>query len=277
MKITTMDAALGAEITDLDLTTLTSTEFERIKETLLQRGVVVVRGQTLSPTQYVEFARRFGDIEQYDHLSEFFLPGNPEIIVLSNIVKEGRKIGVGEGGQYWHTDRSYVAKPAWLSVLHAITVPHDQSGKPLGETHFASMTAALSALPEPERGRAETLSAWHQYVYRFTQRDQKMEGISHPIALQHPLTGEKCLYVNKGFTHRVVGLDDTESADLLESLYAHAVKEEFVYRHQWKVGDVLFWDNYSTQHCAIGNYGPDTPRLMWRTTVQGFPLAPNAR
>ena len=92
------------------------------------------------------------------------------------------------------------------------------------------------------------------------------------MVLKHPVTGAPCLYVNKGFTHRIVDVPEEESAALLERLFEHAKREEFVYRHRWQVGDLLIWDNYSTQHRATGGYALPQRRHMWRTTIQGFLL-----
>jgi taurine dioxygenase len=157
-------------------------------------------------------------------------------------------------------------------MLHAIEVPRDATGGPLGDTLFASMTAAAAALSETERQKLVRLSAWHQYVYRFTTADQPLPGVAHPILLRHPLTAAECLYVNSGFTHRILGVAKARGAVLLNQLYAHARRDEFIYRHRWEVGDIVIWDNYSTQHCAVADYGPAQRRHMWRTTIQGFPL-----
>ena len=99
-----------------------------------------------------------------------------------------------------------------------------------------------------------------------------MPGLAHPVIIRHPLSGKEILYVNAGFTHRINELPDAESKALLDSLYAHVADERFLYRHSWKVGDVLIWDNYSTQHLASSDYGPDQHRMMWRTVVKGFPI-----
>jgi taurine dioxygenase len=274
MKINPTGAALGVEVADVDLRTpLPESDRRAIREALLHNGVLFVRGQQLDERQFVEVARLFGEIERYDStLSKYLKPNQPEIIVLSNIVENGQPIGVQDAGTYWHTDRSYVAKPAWSSCLYALEVPHANDGTPLGDTEFANMTAAYHALPPAERERLERLFAWHEYVFRFSEKNESMPGLRQPVVLKHPVTRAPCLYVNKGFTHRIVGLPEGESAALLERLFEHAKREEFIYRHQWQVGDLLIWDNYSTQHRATGGYALPQRRHMWRTTIQGFPL-----
>lgn len=274
MQLRPMGAALGVEVTGVDVRrTLSQADRKAMRDALLANGVLLVRGQQVDEHQFVEFARLFGEIERYDsHLSKHLLPHRPEIIVLSNIEKDGKPIGVVEAGMYWHTDRSYVAKPAWASCLYALEVPHADDGTPLGDTEFASMTAAYQALPAEMRERLGRLSAWHEYVFRFSERNSSLPGLAHPVILRHPVTHTPCLYVNKGFTHRIVELPEPEGTALLEQLYEHARRPEFVYRHRWKVGDLLIWDNYSTQHNATGGYKWPQRRHMWRTTVQGFPL-----
>ncbi len=221
----------------------------------------------------MQAARNFGDIEIYDStLSQYLLPAHPEIIVLSNIEKDGKPIGVVDAGTYWHTDRSYVDQ-AGLVVLPVCTRGSAcRRRTPLGDTEFANMTAAYQALSPAEQERLGKLSAWHEYVFRFSEKNASMPGVSHPIVLKHPLTRAPCLYVNKGFTHRILELPDEEGSALLEKLFEHARREEFVYRHRWQVGDLLMWDNYGTQHRATGGYALPQRRHMWRTTIQGFPL-----
>ena len=274
MKIRRLTDVVGAEVEGVDLSgPVASANLAKIKQAFTDHGVLIVRGQALDADQFIRFARTFGPDEPYGStLSEFLLPGHPEIISLSNIVENGRGLGVQDAGQYWHTDRSYVKQPAWSSMLYARRIPHDDNGEPLGDTLFASTVAALAALPPGERARLGALRAWHEYVFRFSKPNDSLPGVAQPIILRHPLSGAECLYVNAGFTRRVIGFSPAESKSLLERLYAHTARDEFVYRHKWRVGDVLMWDNYSTVHNAVGNYGPHQHRLMWRTTIKGFPL-----
>lgn len=274
MQFKPTGAALGVQVTGTDLRRpLPEADRKAMREALLRSGVLFVRGQQLDEQEFVQFARIFGDIEMYDStLRQYLLPNRPEIIVLSNIEKDGKPIGVVDAGTYWHTDRSYVAKPAWSSCLYALEVPHADDGTPLGDTEFANMTAAYHALPPAEREGLAKLSAWHEYVFRFSEKNSSMPGVSHPVVLSHPVTRAPCLYVNKGFTHRILDVPDEEGKALLEMLFEHVRREEFIYRHRWQAGDLLLWDNYSTQHRATGGYALPQRRHMWRTTIQGFSL-----
>lgn len=272
MNVRPLSPALGAEVSGVSLAApVNDSQREAFRQIFLEHSLLVVRDQQLTPGQLVAFARTFGEIEPYEHLSEFLMEGQPEVIVLSNIKKNGRPIGVQDAGQYWHTDRSYVKTPAWSSVLHARQVPMGDNGEPLGDTEFASMTKAFDDLPPDEQQRLRSLIAVHEYVYRFSKNDGKLQAVEHPLVLEHPITRTPGIFVNAGFTKTVAGLDDARARELLERLYAHVTQDKYVYRHQWRVGDVLMWDNYSTQHRATGGYG-ERPRLMWRTTIQGFAL-----
>ena len=274
MQIRNLDAPLGAEVLGVDFSKPVSAEtFAPIRQAFVDRGVLLVRDQQLTPEQLIALGRNFGPDEPYSStLGEFLMPGHPEIIVLSNIVENGKAAGVNGGGQYWHTDRSYVRQPAWSSVLYSREIPHDEHGAPLGDTEFASTIAAYDALPPDLKAFVDSHWAWHQYVFRFSATNDSMPGVKHPIALPHPVSGRKCLYVNRGFTHHIMDVSAAENEAMLERLYAFQAEPRFVYRHKWRVGDVLMWDNYSTIHNAIPNYGPEHRRLMWRTTIKGFEL-----
>lgn len=274
MNLKPTGCALGIEVEGLDLRQpLSAAESATLKDALVRNGVVFLRGQQLSSQQLVDFARTFGEIESYGStLQQYLLPEQPEIIVLSNIVENGKAIGVVDAGGFWHTDRSYVNKPAWLSCLYALEVPYADDGTPVGDTEFASMTAAVRELAPERRRELEELTAEHQYVFRWSEDNGSMPPVHHPVILKHPVSKEPCLFVNKGFTHRIVGLPQEESRALLDELFDYATQRDFVYRHQWKAGDVLLWDNYATQHLATGGYKLPKRRHLWRTTVQGFDL-----
>lgn len=274
MEVVPLDGALGCEVRGVDVSKpLDDVQAAALKNAFLEHGVMLLRGQKVDEAAFVRFSRYIGDEESYaSTLSAYAPQGWPQIQVLSNMEKGGKAVGVKGAGQYWHTDRSYVRAPAWATVLHALVVPHDDTGTPLGDTVFSDCVAALAALPDELRRTLSTLSAWHEYVFRFSARNDSLPGLAHPVVIRHPLTGKEILYVNAGFTHRIVELPEDEGRALLETLYAHVADPRFTYRHSWKVGDLLVWDNYSTQHLATGDYGPDQSRLMWRTVVKGFPV-----
>lgn len=287
LRIKQFDAPIGAEIAGVDLAReLDARTFDEITRAFHEHGVIVFRDQKMSADQQIEFSRRFGDLD-VNVRSEFNKDGRPEVLVLSNIVENGKAIGVQDAGRYWHTDLCYLKRPARATFLHALEVPM-QDGQPVGDTLFASMTAAYDALSPEMKARLAELQAVQSYRYTYEKkaRDFKLrpglakggdnwipDDVVHPVVRIHPFTGRKCLYVNEGYTTRILGLPEKESAELLKQLIEHAVQPAFVYRHKWQVGDLLMWDNCATQHKAIPDYALPQRRLIERTTVLGPELA----
>lgn len=272
---------LGAEITGIDVGKRMSDEmFERIEDAFHDHCVLVFRNQRLTPQGHTGFSRRFGDLLVHV-MRQYNDPLMPEVLVLSNIVENGKPIGMQDAGQYWHTDLSYTAEPSRCSLLYAVEIPFE-NGVALGDTLFVNTAAAYDALPDDMKAKLARLKATHSYTARYErmekggkrvalEEDQKkaVPEVVHPVVRTHPFTGRKCLYVNEGFTVGIVGMPKDESDELLAQLYKHVTDERFMYRHRWQVGDLLMWDNCSTQHNAIANYGPDQRRHMRRTTVRG--------
>jgi len=283
MRISSADAPLGAEITGIDLGQPTgSATLQEIENVFHDRGVIVFRDQRLTEEQHIAFSRRLGDLEIHV-ATQYLWPGHPEILTVSNIVENGRNIGLADAGQYWHTDLSYLAHPSRCSLLYAREVPV-QDGKVLGDTLFASAAHALDTLPAELRTRIEGKHAIHRYGDRYKKQQaaggrgalaesqlEKVPDVTHPIVRPHPITGRKVLFVNEGFTVEIVGLPQEESEALLRELFAHITRPEALYRHRWRQGDLLMWDNCLAQHKAIRDYELPLRRLMHRTTVSGKP------
>jgi taurine dioxygenase len=270
MNIKPLTDSLGAEVTGVDLSVDLPRHADTLRAAFLDHSVLVVRDQHLTEEQFVRLGRSFGPLEPYEStVKQFLMPDHPDILVLSNMVKDGRPLGIRDAGQYWHTDRSYVEEPAWSSLLHAIRLPVDAAGVTRGDTQFTSTVAAFAALPEAMQERLRGLRAVHRYIYRYSRApEQPLPSVVHPVVLKHPYSGRESLYVNKGFTFCIEGMAQAESDALLEELYAHVAQPRFVYTHKWRVGDVLMWDNFATQHNAVRDYELPLERLMWRTTVR---------
>jgi len=276
-QIRPLDAAVGAEVIGLDLSQpLAEEDFRRIHRAHLDHHVVVFRDQRITPAQQIDFSRRFGALEIHV-LHQFQLAGHPEILIVSNVRENGKPIGLGDAGHFWHSDLSYKEKPSLGSLLHARELPREG-----GDTLFANMHAAWDALPAELQRKVEGLRAEHTYLakYKELQRrspwrpDLTPEQIAQvkpalqPVVRTHPENGRKALFVSEHFTTRIVGLPEDESRALLDELFAHSVKPEFVYRHQWREHDLVFWDNRSLMHLAAGT--PETERrVMYRTTIEG--------
>jgi len=283
MRAKPLNSLCGVEIEDVDLSRdLDDQTFARIEQAFNQRSVVLFRNQRIQHAQHVNFSRRFGELEIHV-LREYVRPEHPEIYVLSNIIENGKPVGIKDAGNYWHTDLSYTRAPSRGSIMYAIEVPHDDSGTPLGDTQFASTAAAYDALSPAMKEKLQGMKAIHRFWDRYI-RERKAAGsdvviseerragtpdVVHPVIRTHPFTGRKCLYVNEGFTIGIVGMPQDESRALLQELFAHCTKPEFTYRHQWRVGDVVMWDNCATLHRATVDYALPQRRLMQRTTLTG--------
>jgi taurine dioxygenase len=272
-------AACGAEIVfDLSQPIGDST-FAELERHFHDNIIVFFRDQHLTEEQQIAFSRRFGELEIHI-VRKYLLPDHPEILLISNIRDEnGEHIGLADAGFTWHSDTSYRKYPSRCSLLLAKEVPH-RDGRPLGDTVFANTIAAYEALPEAMKRRLDGLKAIHRYAMRrridnsprpklTAAQLAETPDIAHPIVRTHPYTGRKALYVTAGECIGVAGMPDDEALDLIAELDAHCVKPEFCYRHQWRVGDLVMWDNASAMHLAICDYALPERRLMHRTTVIG--------
>jgi taurine dioxygenase len=284
---------LGAEIRGVDLSRpFDNDTFSQISKAFFEHQVVVFRNQNITPEQQIAFTRRFGVLEQHVR-KEHRLNGYPEILIVSNVLSEqGKAIGVEDAGRFWHSDLSYKREPSLLSALYALEVPV-KDGVVLGNTDFASTTAAYDALPENLKQRLEGLKNVHSYRFyreknQRAQREEQARGArtvqehvptqdqmntvpdsESPIVRIHPVTGRKGLFINEAHTSHIAGLPKAESDQLITDLCAHIIKPAFRYEHHWQAGDLLMWDNIAAQHKANFNYNLPLRRLMYRTTVRG--------
>jgi alpha-ketoglutarate-dependent taurine dioxygenase len=271
---------LGCRIEDLDLSQpFGERELGVTLRCLADYGVVCFPNQSLDPAGQVAFSRMFGDLEV--HVSGAFQePGHPEMMILSNIVEDGKPIGLADAGQDWHTDMSFSKTIAFVNVLYALKVPR-RDGRPLGATLFASMTAAYDALPDDVKQRIEGRTATHDFE-KFWEMMRQRAGaktsrapmteeqkrqkppVSHAMVMVHPISGRKILYVDPGYTVSIDGMDKQESDELLEFLFRHQLQPQFQYAHHWAEGDLLIWDNLQTLHNAEADYRADEHRLIKR-------------
>ena len=273
-----LSSILGAEILGIDAADLSDDEFAIIHKAHLDHGVIVLRDQHLNPDQHIAFSCRFGDLD-YQVLDQYSLPGHREILVLSNKVKDGKPLGLSDGGRRWHTDMSYNEIPPLGSLLYGLDVPPEG-----GDTKFANMYAAYEALSSSMKERIDGLRAIHDYVRHYAKADQKSGGkrakltddqlatlkpATHPIVRTHPETGRKALYIDEGHTIGIVGMEDAEAKSLLRDLYEHSISPEFIYTHEWRQFDLVFWDNRCLLHQAQPYDQQRYVRHMHRTTVKG--------
>ena len=282
MQLIPTGKMLGARIEGLDLAKpLEEREVEGIIQALGRYGVVSFPRQRLTAREHRDFAARFGELEINVASGAYQEPGIPEVMILSNIVKDGRPIGLADAGQDWHTDMSYSRTIAFANVLYALQVPR-RNGKTLGATEFSSMHAAYDGLPQDLKTRLAGMTVLHDFN-KFWDKMRNEKGskrpplteaqrkakppVSHPIFLTHPITGRKVLYANPGYSVRINELPESESDEILNFLFEHQLKPEYRYRHEWAEGDLLMWENFGTIHNAIADYGPDEHRLVKRCQV----------
>ena len=268
---------LGAEIHGVDVSRrIPDDVFAEIERAFLEFGVIFFRDQQLTPEQHIAFAQRFGRID----INRFFkaVEGYPQIAEVRKEADQKSNIGGG-----WHTDHSYDQIPAKGSVLYARELPDVG-----GDTLFSSMYAAYEALSPGLRTTLEGLKALHSSRHAFGHSAKRLvesdlrgrignpelatQDAIHPVVVTHPETGRKALYVNAGFTLRIDGWSDQESAALLNYLYSHAVRPEFTARFRWRPGSLAIWDNRSTWHLALNDYSGQR-RLLHRITIEGSPLS----
>jgi taurine dioxygenase len=276
-------AGFGLETSDVDIPQLDDARFAEVEAGFFRGQVLVLRGQTLTPEQFVAFARRFGTPEPHV-IDQFHHPDDANILILSNVVIDGEPQGLADAGTYFHTDYSYLAVPARATTLYSIEVP--TSG---GNTLFANQYAAYDDLSAAMKARIEPLVAIHHYGNRNDQDEAsrtvasvltdeqkaKMPLITHPVVRVHPVTGRKALYAVSGSSFGIVGMRDDEARTLLDELATHATQEKYRYSFAYGIGDVVIWDNASLLHSATLT-DPDDPRTLWRITIKEPALAANA-
>lgn len=270
-----LSALFGAETFDVDLSQpLADADFRQLEQAFYAHQVLALRAQHISAAQFASFARRIGPpqphvIDQYHH------PEDPNILILSNVKKDGQPTGLQDAGSYFHTDYSYLAVPARATTLYSRVVP-----KVGGDTLFANQLAAYDDLPDAMKRRIEPLLAIHHYGNRndlneasrtaasVLNEEQKarMPVITHRVARPHPVTGRKALYAVSGSSFGIVGWPDNEARALLDELTAHATQAKYHLSFKYGVGDIVIWDNAALLHSATLT-DPDDARTLWRITL----------
>jgi taurine dioxygenase len=275
---------LGAEITGVDLAgAVDERTVLLVRDAVLRHGLVVLRDQALPLAAQVAFTRRVFPLRPAAKKVNVYAPaGHPEVQVISNIVEDGRRVGFADAGLWWHSDQSWTRNPELFIGLFAVQVPR-RDGVALGDTCWISTTAACAALPAATRERIAALRAVHSYTLMLDrlvelgkltrppltdEQAAEVVDVEQPIVRTHPITGRDILFVNESFTRHVVGGPADESRALLDELFAHLQDPAFRYRHSWREGDYVLWDNAATQHLAVFDYD-DLPRRLHRCGTDG--------
>jgi taurine dioxygenase len=269
--------AFGVEIRGLDLRQpLASATATAVRQLWNAHGIILLRGQDITPQQLIDFSRHFGTLDLHETLAPFRHPQHPELFVLSTIPVDGKPSVSENVGRHWHSDLSYTLRPPLGSIFHAQILP--EVG---GDTMFCSTQAAYAALSPTLQQMIEGREAVHDYmgVENMKKRDPALVAqlraanppIAQPLVRAHNETGAKCLYLSEQMTKRIVGMTERESIPILRMLFEHCVDPLFTYRHQWQKNDIIMWDNRSTMHLALADFAPGAHRYCMRTTILGEP------
>jgi taurine dioxygenase len=268
---------IGAEIQGIDVKTLDPAGFALIYRAWLDSNVLVVRDQNLEIEEFLRYSRCFGLVQPHPSKSTRH-PDHPEITLLG-VNKFGPDGALDmaiyrRGAEGWHTDGAYDQDPFKATQLYALAVPSRG-----GDTLFASMYAAYDALPQPLKRRLEDRRGAFTYGGRqkatalLNEEDRNWTPVFHPIIRSHPETGRKGLYFDPGKILRIEGLDESESDEMIEELTRRMIQPEAEYRHKWRKGDVVIWDNRCSYHRAAGDYPPEEDRIHWRVSIKERPAA----
>jgi taurine dioxygenase len=279
MQIRNLDAALGAQVTGIDVSKAVSrSDIVGIEAAWRERLVVVLHGQDLSDPQLIAFSRNFGELDPPgpNPYGEPFNKEHPELNVISNVVENGKPVGnLGDGEAVWHADMTYVDVPPKAALLHALEVPPPDAG---GNTYFANMFAAYDELPTVLKTAIEGKVAVHDASrnsagmlrkgYSEVADVRQTVGAHHPLVRTDPITRHKALFLGRRPNAYVLGLTVRESEALLDALWLHATQPRFAMCHEWRVGDLLMWNNLSVLH-RRDPFDPKTRRVMHRSQIKG--------
>lgn len=265
---------IGTEIRGVDLSgQVSDRDFDVIYDAWLSTTVLLFPDQKITPDQQIAFTKRFGEIVAYYDPTERAVPDHPEILLLSNLDHNGKLTGKSTSAYLWHADGHYLEEPPCGSLLYARMIP--PTG---GDTWFTNTQRAYELLPETTKdriaGKKLIISRVRSRPYNFPEKPPptpqqiaSWPDVSHEIAKLHPVTGKRSLYVGSNVPWLIEGMSEEESTPLITELQAHAVQPDLVYKHKWRVGDLVMWDNMSSMHKAnpypIGEFG----RIMHRTTI----------
>ena len=271
MKTKCINGALGVEVCDVDLNTISNQLRSDIESLFNKHLVLLFRGQNLTPEAQIGFSKLFGSVKSHPLKTRASVDGHPEVLILEN--QPGRP---GAPNDYWHSDISHSDKPPSATILHSLIVPEGR-----GDTMLCNMVRAYDQLSDHMRNVIQGLEGLHSGMATLERSIANKSDArpidpseikpprAHPIVRSPAGTKQKAIFVNPHFTVGIKGLDAEESDWVLEHLYKIATQPENIYRHQWRAGDVLVWDNRRTMHYAVRDYTEDMPRKLHRCTASG--------
>ncbi|MDA0787782.1 MAG: TauD/TfdA family dioxygenase [Proteobacteria bacterium] len=273
MKITKLTENIGAEVTGIDLRQPVDADTQKfLYDALVEHIALVFRDQKFNPGEYLSAVSIFGTVMP-DESPKNRLPELPLISQISSLSKdrEGKRVMTGER---WHSDHVNHQRPPKFTCLYAVKLP--DSG---GATNLANTREGYAALPDAVKKRVEGMKTANVIIgsasksvnsdRRAWQAESPPDPVIHPLVRTHPDVGTKALYFHPNKVENIVGMEPQESQELLEELTEYMVKPEFLYAHQWRLGDMMIWDNRSAFHRASFDYDINQHRLLYRTLVEG--------
>ena len=275
LKVRPLTPCFGVLIDGIDLSAMIKdTMFDQIHREFVEKSLIVIPGQKLTPKTQIGFSKRFGALECHV-LNQYCLEEHPEILVVSNLQKNGRHIGAYGGSKKFHTDLAYIAEPSLGSLFYCLECPEGE-----GETSFISMSAVYEALPVEKRDWLEDKQiifdyGWHhdrEHAHRSPMTPEqraKTPPVTHPAVRTHPVSGRRSLYVSEFHARQFVNMSEEQSQSIFDELIKFANQPEFGYTHSWTPGDLVIWDNRCLLHKAMPFDEEHARRLMHRTTVKG--------
>jgi taurine dioxygenase len=278
LTINPINDVLGAEISGIDLSKPVDEGTRRELNELFSRyAVLVFRDQPLTPPQFMQAAEIFGELMD-QQIKKFVLPDYP--LVGSNSTRDlPRKNGkLQVRGENYHTDHSNYKEPPKATSLVAVEIPSYG-----GDTQFVDVRRAYDDLPQAMKQKIATLRSMHVHESSHSPRSfaklspeemAKIPRVAQPVVIRHPISGEPALYLNTGRMEGIEGMSPDEGFALIDELYAHATQSKYEYRHQWRVGDMVIWDNRSVMHQANADYDPEEFRYLYRVMLKGDRLTP---
>ena len=261
----------GLEILDVDLRQPTDNMIAEIDALWVKHPVLLLRNQLLDEVQQIAFSKRFGEINIHVR-TDIRSRSHPEVVMVSNLrLENGDNIGaLASGEAKWHTDSCYKSKPDTGSILYALEVPEDG-----GKTAWANLQLAYETLPDATKTKLEGKRG--EYAYNIFNVDITKDNdikdirtitpdVKHPMVLKQPVSERKGLYFDPLQTYGIEDMDVSESRPLLDELTAHITQPNFIFKHRWRRGDIVLWDNCRVLH-RREPFDPMVPRLMKRTTI----------
>lgn len=286
LSVTPCSPVMGAKVPDVDVRDLDEETLLNLRDVLFRYEVLVLPGQAYDPAAQAAFLHRLFPPSPLTQYPDLYVEGNPQVQVLSNVIEDGRPVGVSDAGQRWHSDGTFRTDPEPFVSLYAVEVP-TKDGVPLGDTQFINTAAAYDALSEADKAYLSTLSVRHSFashlqksrelgLLKRTIREDELAlpDVTHSLIRTHPVTGRQCLYVNESFSANVIGLEPEDSDALLKRLLDHILKPDFLFEQHWTEGDLVVWDNIVTQHRGVSNYGMIRRRMHRVTMVGSVPVGP---